>query len=44
MQEFAYRASRIIEHGRQLILGRGASDRAAHAFARLHAELFAACG
>ena len=42
MQELIYRAGRLIEHGRQLILGLGANDRAAKAFARLNGELFAA--
>ena len=44
MQELLYRAGRLIEHGRQLILGLGANDRAAKAFTRVHDELFAACG
>jgi hypothetical protein len=44
MQELVYRAGRLIEHGRQMILGLGANDRAAKAFTRLHDELFAACG
>ena len=44
MQELVYRAGRLIEHGRQLILGLGANDRAANVFVRLHGELFAACG
>lgn len=44
MQELVYRAGRLIEHGRQLILGLGANDRAAQAFTRLHGELFEACG
>jgi hypothetical protein len=44
MQELVYRAGRLIEHGRQLILGIGANDRTAKVFTRLHAELFAACG
>ncbi len=43
MQELIYRAGRLIEHGRRLILGLGANDRTAKAFARLHGELFAAC-
>ncbi len=43
MQELTYRAGRLIEHGRRLILGLGANDRAAKAFARVHGELFAAC-
>ncbi|CAN7780278.1 IS1380 family transposase [Variovorax sp. LjRoot175] len=41
MQELIYRAGRLIEHGRRVILGLGANDRAAKAFARLHGELFA---
>ena len=41
MQELIYRAGRLIEHGRRLILGLGANDRAAKAFVRLHGELFA---
>ena len=44
MQELVYRAGRLIEHGRRLILGLGANDRAAKAFTRLHGQLFAACG
>ena len=44
MQELVYRAGRLIKHGRQLILGLGANDRAAKAFTRVHGELFAACG
>jgi hypothetical protein len=43
MQELIYRAGRLIETGRRIILGLGANDRAAKAFARLHGELFAAC-
>ena len=43
MQELIYRAGRLISHGRQLILGLGANDRAATAFERLHGELIAAC-
>ena len=42
MQELIYRAGRLIESGRRLILGLGANDRAAKAFARMHGELFAA--
>jgi hypothetical protein len=42
MQELIYRAGRLIEHGRRLILGLGANDRAAKAFSRLNGELFAA--
>jgi len=41
MQELIYRAGRLIEHGRRLILGLGANDRAAKAFSRLNGELFA---
>jgi hypothetical protein len=44
MQELIYRAGRLIEHGRRIILGLGANDRSARAFQRLHGELFAACG
>jgi hypothetical protein len=42
MQELIYRAGRLIAHGRKLVLGLGANDRAARAFARLNGELFAA--
>jgi len=42
MQELIYRAGRIIASGRRLILGLGANDRAAKAFARLDGELYAA--
>ena len=38
MQELIYRAGRLIEHGRQLLLGLGANDRAAAVFMRLHAH------
>jgi hypothetical protein len=41
IQELIYRAGRLIETGRRLILGLGANDRAAKAFGRLNAELFA---
>lgn len=41
MQELIYRAGRLIEHGRQMVLGLGANDRAASAFMRLHAEFVA---
>ena len=41
MQELIYRAGRLIQSGRQLILGLGANDRAAKVFARLDGELFA---
>ena len=39
LQELIYRAGRLIEHGRRLILGLGANDRAAAAFERLHRQL-----
>ena len=42
MLELIYRAGRLIETGRRLVLGLGANDRAAKAFGRLHGELFAA--
>jgi len=42
MQELIYRAGRLIEHGRRLILGLGANDRAAAAFKCLHVQLAAA--
>jgi hypothetical protein len=41
IQELIYRAGRLIATGRGLILGLGANDRAAKAFARVHGELFA---
>jgi Transposase DDE domain group 1 len=41
MQELIYRAGRLIAHGRQLILGLGANDRAGAVFRRLHAQLVA---
>lgn len=44
MQELIYRAGGLIEHGRRRVLGLGANDRSAQAFARLHGDLFAACG
>ncbi|MFN5350395.1 MAG: IS1380 family transposase [Polaromonas sp.] len=43
MQELIYRAGRLIESGRRLVLGLGANDRSAKAFARVHGELFATC-
>ncbi len=43
MQELIYRAGRLIQSGRRLILGLGANDRAAKAFARLNEQLFAQC-
>ena len=44
IQELIYRAGRLINTGRKLILVLvlGANDRSAKAFARLHGELFAA--
>ncbi len=39
MQELIYRAARLIETGRRLILGLGANDRSAKAFERQHGEL-----
>lgn len=39
--ELIYRAGRLIETGRRLILGLSANDRAAKAFGRLHEEMFA---
>ena len=44
LQELIYKAGRLIEHGRQLILGLGANDRAAAAFERLHKQFQAANG
>ena len=41
MQELIYRAGRLIEHGRQMVLGLGANDRAAAVFMRLHAQVAA---
>jgi hypothetical protein len=38
MQELIYRAGRLINSGRRVILGLGASDRAATVFMRLHAQ------
>jgi hypothetical protein len=42
MQELVYKAGRLIESGRQLILGLGNQDRGALAFMRLHEGLRAA--
>ena len=39
MQELIYRAGRLIETGRQLILGLGANDRSAAVFKQMHLEL-----
>jgi len=41
MQELIYRAGRLIEHARQVVLGLGANDRAAKVFASLHGQLLA---
>lgn len=41
MQELIYRAGRLIEHGRQLVLGLGTNDRSAVVFLRLHAQFAA---
>jgi hypothetical protein len=41
MQELIYRAARLIEHGRRIVLGLGANDRAATVFTRLHAQFAA---
>jgi Transposase DDE domain group 1 len=41
MQELIYRAARLIEHGRRIILGLGANDRAAAVFTRMHAQFAA---
>jgi hypothetical protein len=42
MQELIYRAGRLIEHGRRLVLGLGANDRAATVFMRSYAQFAAA--
>ena len=39
MPELVYRAGRLIETGRQLILGQGANDKSATVFKRMHLEL-----
>ncbi len=44
IQQLIYRARRLIEHGRRLILGLGANDRAAGAFERLYGQLARASG
>jgi len=38
MQELIYRAGRLIETGRRIILGLGANDRAAKAFMRSYEQ------
>ena len=38
MQELIYRAGRLIDSGRKLILGLGANDRAAKVFKQMHLE------
>jgi hypothetical protein len=42
MQELIYRAGRLINHGRKLIVGLGARDRATPAIMRMQGTLFAA--
>ncbi len=39
MQELIYRAGRLIEHGRRIVLGLGANDRAATVFMRSYDTL-----
>ena len=39
MQELIYRAGRLIEHDRHLILGLDANDRSAEVFIRMNTEL-----
>ena len=41
MQELIYRAGRLIEHGRRVVLGLGANDRAAKVFMRSYAQFAA---
>ena len=41
MQELIYRAGRLIEHGRRVVLGLGANDRAAKVFIRSYAQFAA---
>lgn len=41
MQELIYRAGRLIEHGRRIVLGLGANDRAAEVFMRSYAQFAA---
>lgn len=41
MQELIYRAARLIEHARRIVLGLGANDRAATVFTRMHAQFAA---
>ncbi len=42
MQELTYRAGRLIETGRRIILGLGANARTVKSLARVHGELLAA--
>ena len=42
IQELIYRAGRLIEHGRSVILGLGANDKAAKVFTRMHEDLWRA--
>ena len=41
MQELIYRAGRLIEHSRRIVLGLGANDRAAEVFMRSYAQFAA---
>ena len=41
MQELIYRAARLIEHGRRIVLGLGANDRSAKVFMRSYAQFAA---
>lgn len=41
MQELIYRAARLIEHARRIVLVLGANDRAATVFTRMHAQFAA---
>lgn len=41
VQDLIYHAGRLIDHGRQMVLGLGANDRAAAVFMRLHAQFTA---
>ena len=41
IQELIYRAGRLIEHGRRIVLGLGANDRAAKVFMRSYAQFAA---
>jgi hypothetical protein len=41
IQELIYRAARLIEHGRRIVLGLAANDRAATVFIRSYAQFAA---